>query len=187
MANEIVKTNRIERVSDNTAVAGIDSIANTLETIELEHHEVHEGNFYTISDYDNDVDIIAPKYWHLKTPDTVKRIHIKMEVGANGADLVEFFETPTLTGNGTALTPKNNDRNSANATTLLVYYDPTVTADGTRITADLIGTNNNKTIIGGSIRNGAEFILKRNTSYLVKFSPVADNTKATFKAEFYEI
>jgi len=174
-------------IGDGVIVLELDHVESAVPTIEFEHHMVHDGYSYSVSDHDSSVDIASPKYWHIITPNTAKRCHVKIAVISDHAALVEFFENPTTTANGTALAAYNNDRNSINATTMSFYYDPTVTADGTRLVVEYIGTYNPKTRIGGSSRAETEFILKQNEQYLVKVTPENDNTKVTVQIEFYEV
>lgn len=174
------------RIWDGTRFAEVD-VLGYLVGIDIVHHKVHEGNFYTVSDYDSAVQIVAPKYWHIITPNTAKRIHAVISVISNLAGLVGFFEAPTTSANGTALTARNNDRNSGNTPTVLFYKDPTVTTKGTALLYGRNGANNTKTQIGGITRSNAEFILKQNTKYFVKFTADANNTEAVFVCEFYEV
>ncbi len=156
----------------------IDVTVKALNLIDVVHYKVHQGDFYSVSDYDSDVDILSPKYWHIKTPDTSVRFHVSIKVSGSLAGLVDFFENPTLSNDGTSLTPNNNNRNSVKTSSLSFYYDPTVSNDG---------TNQPASKIGGGVRTGSEFILKQNMSYIVKFTPAADNTAVSFTCEFYEV
>lgn len=159
-----------------------------LTTIDIEHHKIHEGEHYVCSDYDNDVDITGPKYWHFKSPAT-GRIHFIFEIISSKNGLIEFFESPTITGNGTALTCYNNDRNSTSTTTLLAYYDATASADGTKLLSFVVGSDgaNPTGARGGSQQRVHEFILKANTSYLIKHTATTDNSRVSMTADFYEI
>ena len=165
----------------------LDSVEPVMPTIEFEHHMVHDGQSFTCDDYDSEVDIAAPKYWHIITPNTLARVHIKMTLISDTPGLAEFFENPTTTGNGVALTIYNNDRNSTVATTALIYRDPTVTLDGARLAADLLGTNNPKTRFGGATREQAEWIFKQNEQYLLKFTTDANDARVAVQIEYYEI
>ena len=165
-------------------VAKVDSLG-YLIAVRVEHYKVHLGTFYTVTDYDADVDNASPKYWHIITPNTIIRIHIKIAVAVDAPGLIQFYENPTTTGNGTIITAYNNDRNSSNIATCVHYYDPTVSNDGTLIEAFRIGAGG-KQKIGGDARQFAELILKQNEQYLIKFTPDSDNAEVTFNSQFYE-
>jgi hypothetical protein len=173
------------RIWDGTKFADVD--IDSLVSTDVFHHRVHEGKYWTVTDYDGNVQAAAPKYWHLKAPDTAIRCHTVMAIAVNDETLIELYEAPTLTGNGTALTAYNNDRNSATAATCLFYNDPTVTAPGTKLQNDLIGTNNPKTRIGGNVRQVTEIILKQNTSYIIKNTVTNNGTRVSFNLELYEV
>ena len=165
----------------------LDSVEPVVATIEMEHHEVHEGNFYTAIVYDADVDSgeALAKEVLLTTPNTAKRIHIKIQVTGTGTGFIQLTENPSVSA-GTAVTLYNNDRNSGNSSTLVVKYDPTVTADGTIIYQDWIPAEI-KGKIGGVVRPGAEWILKQNEDYLIRVVSDADNNKISIVMEFYEV
>lgn len=158
-----------------------------LVIIPFEHHMIHEGNYFTISDYSGDVAINSTTArWLIKTPDTVKRIHLTTMFDSSGAATVELYENPTVVANGVAMTPVNNDRNSAKTTTALVYRRPQTNGDGTLLEKRFMGANNNKTKLGGSARTAAEFILKQNEDYMLKYTPSGDNAIVATNIEFYE-
>ena len=113
MATKTISNTGTPRVaiSDGAHDAEVDALG-YLATIEIEHHKVHEGNFYTATNYDDDVDIASPKYWHIIAPNTTVRIHIKIAIATDTAGLIELYENPTTSANGTEITSYNNDRNS---------------------------------------------------------------------------
>ena len=117
----------------------LDSVEQSRIGIDLVHHEIHEGKFFSISVIDTDVDTGAPKYIRITAPDTSTRIHFTGQVYVTAASLVEFFENPTISTDGDALTEYNNDRNSSNTPTATTFEDTTVSDDGTRIDAGRAG------------------------------------------------
>lgn len=166
--------------------------ARRLVTIEIEHYKVHEGDFYTVSDYDSGVDIAAPRYWLIRTPNTSVRAHMKVQVASDTGSLIELFENPTWgSGNsdGSPLTAYNNDRNSGNAPTMLFFYDPVIGAggsDGTLIEVGRIGAGREKKL-GGTARQPSEIILKQNEEYIVKYTPDSNGAEITINIGFYEV
>ena len=171
-------------ITDGTYTAEVDSLG-YLVAIEVEHHKVHEGDFYTASDYDNNVLVAAPKYWLIRTPANL-RFHTKINIESDTGCLLEFFENPTINVNGVVLTAFNNDRNSAKTSIVQFYGDPTVGADGTRIQVARVGAGREKKL-GGVARLAAEWILKENEEYLVKVTVDANGANVTMNAEGYEI
>lgn len=180
------------RDKDNNATEFDTAAAGTgygyLISVMLEHHKIHEGIHYTTTDYDNDVDIAVPKYWHIKTPAT-GFMHMTWRVKSTLNGLVELFEAPTTTADGTSLTPRNNNRNSSSTATLQVFYDPTVTVDGTRLDVDTIGSDGTNPVgaEGGDMERVHEWILKQSASYLIKFTAETDNCRVNMHIAHYEV
>lgn len=156
--------------------------------VNIEHHKIHEEVHYTTTDYDSDVDIAGPKYWHIKAPAS-GYMHMVWRVKASLNGLAELFEAPTTTADGTSLTPRNNDRNSSNTATLQVFYDPTVTVDGTRIDVDVVGSDGANPVgaEGGDVEREHEWILKQSTAYLIKFIAGTDDCRASMHISHYEV
>jgi len=168
-----------------------DSIENARVSIAFQHHEIHEGNHYTVAVVDTDVDIAGPKYVRITAPNTTKHIHLIGIVSASAACLVEFYENPTPLADGNALTEQNNDRNSANAATATTFEDTTTQApnnDGTLLFASRIGgTGVAQTRFAGSAADREEWILKQGEDYLVKVTVDADNTEVAIVLTWYEV
>ncbi len=165
----------------------LDIVEPAVVTISFEHHEVHEGNFYTASIYDADVDAgeAAAKEILLITPNTAKRIHIKVQITGTGAGFIQLTENPTVSV-GNVVIAYNNNRNSTNETTLVIKQDPTVTADGTIIFQNWIPAET-KGKIGGVVRLNAEWDLEQNEDYLIRVVSDADNNKVSIVIELYEV
>jgi len=158
-----------------------------LVIIPIEHHNIHEGKYFIMTDYDLDVDNATPKYWRIKTPDTAVRIHFSSSISVDTAGLVEFYENPTINAGGTELTVYNSKRDSSNTTTTKIYKDTTTSNDGTLLEVVYLGTNNNRTKIGGITREAAEIVLNQNEDYIIKYTPDSDGATVAVVFEFYEV
>jgi len=166
----------------------VDPVDQAKVSIDLAHHEIHEGNHYTCNVLDEDVDIAAPKIVRCTAPNTSTRIHWVTEVSTDGAAKVEFFEEPTINVAGSDMTENNNDRNSGNAAELVCREDATTTDDGTLLFSRFIGG----TGVGGSSTSGElgtrqEWILKQGAEYITKVTVDADDTKVTINHGWYEV
>jgi len=68
------------------------------------------------------------------------------------------------------------------------YVDPTVITDGNFLMGVYLGAPSNfPSPIGGAAERTSEMILKKNTKYLVKFSPDNDNTIVSISFKWYEV
>jgi hypothetical protein len=149
-------------------------------------HMINTERHYHCGDYDGDVDI-GTKDWLIRAP-VSGLVHFLFEITASKNGLIEFFEAPTTTANGTGITSFNNDRNSSNTATLLAFKDPTVTGTGTLMASFVVGSD-------GATPNGdrggendirKHFILKQSEDYLVRFTALTDDTRVSLELEFWE-
>lgn len=155
--------------------------------IDLVHSLVHQGGVWVVSDYDADVDNAAPKYWRITTAAAVYP-HIQLALAVSASGLVQLYEGGTFDATpGTQLTAYNLNRNSSAAPSTTFFYDTVSTADGTLIDQEYVpGGDRLQTRVGSQARTTAEWVLKPSTTYYVKFTPDADDTKAAIEIEFYE-
>lgn len=175
------------------------AIRNTVEsrsfarkTIEYEHARIHEGY-----GFDTDIEFTligtTPKYYHIKTG--ADEVHLKdIVITTNKAEVkLYLYKNPTVTLNGSPSeeTIYNSDEDNLNNSSMKIYNNSTVTADGTkRKVYYLSGTSG----VGHSSAGEAsafgtwEIILLSNTDYLIKIVRiVADgDTTGVFKLRFYE-
>jgi hypothetical protein len=161
----------------------IDRSTNTVQTIEYEHHEIHSGSHYNYCDYALGQASGAIIEFVLTTPNTTAETHLLFDAtGSTGLSL-ELYEAPTGIVGGTAITPRNNNRNSLNTSAVTIVKDPaSIATDGTRAAGFVVGAN--KT--GGAVARSNEFVLALNTLYLVRITSLANSNNISWCAEWYE-
>ena len=165
-----------------------DDVDDALITIELPHHEVHEGNHYTATDSAAiNSGVLNRKVWRFTTPDNATRAHFVVMFTTNLAGVLYFYENPTVNVAGAALTVHNNERNSLNVAEVTAKKDTTLTVDGVVLTQLVIGTNAPATRIGGVARISTEWILKQNEDYALIFVADGNGTIISMVAEWYEV
>lgn len=102
-----------------------------------------------------------------------------------GEVVIELYEAPTVTANGTAITPRNKNRGSANTALSLIYGGTTVSANGTLLfTRKIFGTSQGSHYEGGDVGVGSEWVLKPNTKYIIKITN-SSGTTISYTAGFY--
>ena len=141
-----------------------------LVSIPHDHVYVHQGKMW-YCEYSASVANAAAMLISITTG--TKEMHIGMSAITGGAATVAFFEGPTISVQGTALTPVNLNRLNAVALTTGVAFKhtPTVTGDGTTLFSRLTPGGTNPALqIGNQARAGTEWILKKGTTYLMRIT-----------------
>lgn len=176
-------------LSDDTwyeSAPSFDASTHAQTTIDYAHHEIHSGSHYKCGYQDTTLDTDDTVALVFTTPDTTKWMHFVLTSQVTGPATIQLFETPTLSAEGTALTPVNRNRNSASVSTMVVKHTPTVTVNGTKLSEKWVGSDGFKEISGGSVRGDSEMILKQDTQYLVLLTAEADTMKAAIGGDWYE-
>jgi hypothetical protein len=162
-------------------------------TLEIQHHKIHEGNHFTVHTTTS-VPASTSKYFLIIPPPiqpdgSIIEIHIIFEVDvlAGVIGKLEFFENPTITGNGTPLNIINNNRRSPTLSQAQVFEDPTVTFDNPPplFTANTPGTGG---VVGDFNRDEEEFLLNENFNYVLKFTntDLANPTDINLDLNWYD-
>lgn len=165
----------------------VDDIICSLSVIPTQHHEVHEGETFQSSFYDNAVANNAI-IGLLITVGADKELHLAFEVSGGGDFEIELIEAPTVTGPGTSILAANMRRASTNTSTATIAHTPTVTgATGTTLPNVLApgGTGGNAS--GGGVRSNTEWVLKVSTAYYLVGTNRSGTTKpASLLVQWYE-
>lgn len=166
-------------------VVHVDMTSGALEAIDTPHAAVHKGWAFSLSrpvtlpaGLDDEI--------RLATPDSDVRVHFIMTVLSDAAVTVSLYETTSLTHNaGNALTPINRDRNSSATSDCTVCHTPGGSGDGSLIWSGQAGANNFLSTMPGDSSSRIEFVLKKNTAYLIRVAG-AENDVVTTNLEWYE-
>lgn len=162
-----------------------DAYSNSLEIIDFEHHEVHDGNHFFYTDAFT-LASAGTQYYMLTTPNTTKWTHLTFCGTGSAITQIELYESGDRTGT-LAQTISNNDRNSATAATLVVHKNISGgTTDGNLIWIIKSGsaTNQSRSPLVALRQN--EIILKQNTKYLIKFTSGTNDNLCNLQLEWYE-
>lgn len=155
-----------------------------LQIIEIEHYKIHKGNHYNVNDYDiSPLGAGATVEFVMTTPDTATQVHLKFETFSSTGATIELYEGTSGVTGGTNITPRNNNRQSTNKSSVTLIKDPTIAVDGVRASGFLAGANRN----GGSSEINTELILDRNQSYLVRITSLASSNNISWSAIWYEL
>ena len=165
----------------------MDGSTHSMQTIEYEHHEIHAGSSFVVSDVQS-VSTTTMK-WQITTPASTKYSHMIFGIECTGECLATITEGSDRT-DGTALTEINRNRvGTPTVAGTIVTRTPTggntdgaITLQSLRIGATGVGS---KTISAGGARGQNEFVLKPGTKYIVSAQTFAA-VFVTFTADWYE-
>ena len=165
----------------------VDRMTNDIVVLDHEHHEIHEGDHFTVTAYNADLDDTITMKYLLTTPAAPKQIHWVAYISATAKTLVQFYEDTTRTSTDTAITSYNNNRASTDTAELMIQTQSTTDgADGTLIDSSSFGSALGANITGGSDRNTREWLLDFSSYYFFKVTSGADNNNVSLRFEWYE-
>ena len=163
--------------------AKVDQVVGALRAIDIGHSEIHSGESFTV----NQVATKNAGQSHevrIQTPNSMTEVHFLLRVSSSGASTVYLYETTSKThAAGNAITPTNRNRNHKGTSTCKVCHTPGGAGDGTQIYSEAMGVGKNQ---GGESRATSEFILKRNTAYLIKYTSAAASCNLNMELDWYE-
>lgn len=173
-------------ITDGTYVAQVDNVTDTLQTIEYEHHEIHDGDIANVSYRWNELTDDGYAVFHFKTG--ANKAHLVINACANGLAYIDVYRGPTLSDDGTELQLINREiSTSTSSFTSDAFYTPTVTSSGTLIAQDLIPGGTDRKVGGSATSSRGEFVLPINSSVLI----IVQNKKGSVSdtcmvADWYE-
>ena len=179
MAGRIISKDTYDRGNNKFRTIRIDSSTHAMQTIEIEHAEIHSGSHYNVHGFLDipGVDDVLDFTWQM--PDTTKEIHWTWEIFTEKALAWYIYRDAVVGTNALAntITPINSDHNyivSKPSTTVMKYelqadltaanVDTDVTSPATLIASGKIGEKKS----GGNASRSHEKILKRNSLYCLR-------------------
>ena len=155
-------------VNDDSNSLTIDTITRAISTVDYAHHEIHAGSHYFYMSH-HDMPKNTVNNHLIVTPNTTKWAHIIFSYDSTAGQVhIEFSEDATYSDIGTLETAINRNRNFPDASTTLIYEDPTITGQGNILFSQKLGGDDKKLSIGGGARGSNEIVLKQNTVYLFR-------------------
>lgn len=182
-----IKVNRTSSAIHVRQDGQIDDITEAVISVDFEHHELHEGDMFSVwvTSTEGDGDAIEVA---IKPPNNTKRFHAIAEHFGSNAHSFQIIENVTSLAAGTAGTAVNRNRNSSNTTAALTLK--TGTDSGTALT--YTGGTNIWTHHMPSGRNATagrattEWILKNNVDTVFRLQAEAAATELWLAVIWYE-
>ena len=152
--------------------------------ITREHNEIHNGR--TFRTYDSfTLGSAATQDYTILTPAAPTYAHFTLDLDGSAVTQFQVFEGATATG-GSASTIWNANRNSVATAAVVVTKGPTVTITGTQMWIYNGGSSTNQSKGAAAAQFNAEWILKANTKYLVRFTSGTASNLCNIGLNWYE-
>lgn len=169
----------------NIEPALTDEITGAAVTIPVVHHEVHEGEMFSVSVFSlvnangDDISIL------LRTGNTLYG-HLTFTATGGGDAQVRLLEAPTVSAVGNALTEYNMKRYSTDVPEIATFGNPTYIEQAV-LTSFLVPGGSGGNAQGGVVRQDTEWILRLNTDYVIELTNIAGNNQPlSLVAQWYE-
>lgn len=167
----------VSNVTNGSSKVGLD--ASVIDSLERIHVRTHQGRAYT---YSSVISIAGNSAYNilfdLTTVGSVA--HIGFHLNSSGDSKMEFFEGCTVSSNGTSIVATNNNRNSSNVDVHKLYHTPTITNDGSTLSAAFVSGGAGPQASGGQSaglhRGGAEWLLNTSKKYLFRVTNLTAQT-----------
>lgn len=159
-----------------------DNISGAFVSIDDVHYHTHEGRFYTLAEEVSGITTGNSRLYLIRPR---QGMHFRPSVSSDTQAIIRFYENPTISADGTGLTPRNANRFKSDGDTNIIYRSPTVSANGTLLSIRHIGgTGPGHTRAAGADALGlTEWILNPSNTYL--FRCTADGGTTNFGVHFF--
>lgn len=156
-------------------------------TLDSTHDHLHRGFLFAYGNYTTALAASGTVLLLLQAPDD-RQCHLRLAFAAGGNCSVELFEDPTVSANGTALTPYNRNRLSANQPATKMWLTPTTSALGTLLDQQLVVGGTGGQAPGGDISWDSELLIGDGRLYLVRLTNVTSQAiELSSSIYFYEV
>lgn len=156
----------------NGKIAYVDQYSGAIGTIDQEHLKIHQGKGFTLAKriVIDDTGGATPTHEFLGIVPAGVFPHFRsITVSSDGGPVdVDLYEGTTVSANGTAITPYNNNRNSGTTAAMTVFESPTITTDGTLLEPIIIPGTKQQGSFGSEASN--EWNLKADTIYMIRIT-----------------
>ncbi|MHA1210823.1 MAG: hypothetical protein ACTSSH_00030 [Candidatus Heimdallarchaeota archaeon] len=136
-----------------------------ITSVRAVHYRIKESKEFYANYCWADIADTNSVYFLIKAGD--KTPHGNIGIMTSGKANLFLYETPTITGDGTAVTPYCLNRETDASPDATFFRDPTIGADGTELECALLGAAGKFSAVGGEL-SGAYWWFDHNKNYIVK-------------------
>ena len=152
---------------------GLSGFRNAISVTDVIHDRIHQGTLFYANMLDqtvaagNFIDML------IRVP-TGGGAHLRWSASVGADALMTIYEAPTLSADGSSITPTNYNRRSSLTASTLIFSGPTVTAVGSPVLENVyIPGGSGFFTPGGSNTGFEELVLNHNTDYLARLTNIS--------------
>lgn len=170
-----------------------DIISNIPVIVPYDHHQIHEGEFYSSYKYtaslasgaNSDTRVVVPSINTMGLNPVVMCPHFRFDVVASDIAEIFIYEGATFSNTGSTQAIVNHERNNPNISKMSVWTGVTTATTGSVLLwrGILFGS---RTAAGDSDNAINEFVLKSGTEYLFRVTSGAAGNKVLERLNWYE-
>ncbi len=154
--------------------------------VDLPHHRIHEGRYFAVTTTATGLPAGIPKnYLIISPPAAISIAHVITIVTVFPGATFELFEGAIVSAFGMPLPSFNQDRTNPVAATGFAFEDPIVISEGTKIFSEIIGSTTAGGTGGTPERDEEEFDFIPITNYLLRTTPLSNNTLLSIQMRAY--
>ena len=163
---------------------------NAVRTINNDNSLVHQGRGFTHSNNHTVANGANLDHLLITPPDVDVHLRLWKLKSNDGPCTINAYEDTVVSANGTAEAVGNNNRQSVITPRMLIYHTPTITSLGNMLEDNFIGATGGgaHVSVGESAESNIEWLLKRNTKYLLRLNNGSGtSTRMHIRMFWYEV
>lgn len=149
--------------------------------IEYAHAAVHQDIICRATEYVDSLN--GDRFYLIKAP-ADKEVHLQWALTSSGSLVMEMYENPTVSDNGTQITASRLNRGSNKSDPDYVFHTPTVSDNGKLLSTEYNGGTPSQK--GSDAHEGSEWLIPAGESILIKCT-TSSNENVHVVFEWYEI
>lgn len=174
---ELFDDSRKAEVDDFEGLIGID----------LPHHEIHEGNYFSATSVAASAIADNAKISFYVSVPSDKKAHSVFIAACGGDALFYLMSGCTVSAKGTAVSSYNWNRSSSRTAGVSVWNTPTIGYSGTTFFQSYLPGGAKSSAVGGTVNGRQEIILAPGVKYLMMLQNKAGGAKmASLGLDWYE-
>lgn len=163
--------------------------SSAISTMDLVHHEIHEGHHY-FNHYYEKIGAATAINIVIRAPVEGGPYHLVGDIATDGPGIATISKSPNITTGVTIITSFNNNETSSNTTDLVFEAGGTYTSSGTVMQTFILGgssgTGGNKTVLGSTGGLNNEYIVAGGSVHLIRFVADGASCRSVIRTSFYE-